>query len=105
MDLLSMIFFILNALSRPRNATQQLTDILVKDGITFLAVCMSNLIRKFAILTARHDSSEQYYRYLSVRSIVRYLPSASHALEAVKIATVLVIAKAPVRTSKYMTLL
>lgn len=40
MDLLSLVFFVLNALSRPRNASQRLTDILVKDGITFLVVSL-----------------------------------------------------------------
>ncbi len=49
MDLLSLVFFVLNALSRPRNARQRLTDILVKDGITFLVVRRPKLTRDYCL--------------------------------------------------------
>ncbi|KLO12047.1 hypothetical protein SCHPADRAFT_439860 [Schizopora paradoxa] len=40
-DLLSLTAFVINAWSRPRKATQRLSDILFHDGITFLIVTFS----------------------------------------------------------------
>ncbi|KLO12055.1 hypothetical protein SCHPADRAFT_998432 [Schizopora paradoxa] len=41
MDLFTLASFTLNALSRPRNASQRLFDVLIKDGISFLMVSFS----------------------------------------------------------------
>jgi len=40
MDFYSMGFFILNALSRPRNVTQKLVDMLLKDGLIFFVMTL-----------------------------------------------------------------
>lgn len=101
MDLFSLTSFVLNALSRPRTATQRLSDILIKDGISYLIVRTLNSTHKATSFLNRRINCI-YFIHLQVSSSEHLHPllsSMPDSHEALKLATVIVIANAPVMIS------